>query len=200
MASNAITNADLESRLHEIDSVLRWAPRDHSGRIATLEKRLKEAKERCVGLDAAHAEAKWKAHRYRFVPLVGEHWARQLEARKQHLEAAEAQVKFLSFKLKKAQQQNEKRQVWQQMFAPEIKERQELKAERSRRARELGRERLSDVRLMGGVHGWDTPLTKRGEDRWLQRQGERELRRRAAEERRQEAQEAEQRRGQGRAT
>lgn len=182
---------DEEDRYREVGRRLWWRPRDRSKQLHRAEARLEGAKNLLKESEASHAEAKFKAHRYRWVPFVAGHWKEELRRRSEALEAAKAQVKWRELQLEKARARKHRREVWDALHAPEIAERQELSASRDQEVLRLGRKKLEELRRRpGSARGVDVSLvsTPHADEAWARRLGEQELRRQI------EAQRAERRR------
>lgn len=169
--AETLSDTALEERIEDQDRALRWRPRDRSKAVGRWERRLAAVEGKRTALDARLAECSYKAHRYRFVPWIGKSWANRREQAKADLEAAKAEAKWVRFKLEKARLACEKRKAWEQVFGPEISEREALRQERSRRQAAFGERRLSEMRSRGAeVPGTGSEAARR----WATLHGRRE--------------------------
>jgi multidrug resistance efflux pump len=168
-----------ERRLRTLNRQLRWRPRDRSRQVARAEAKLRTAKARLEQLEAQLAEARWKAHRYRWVPFLGAQWRKALLERQQEHEAVRSQVRWLEYQLDKARQKARRRQEWDRLHAPELSEREQLRQERQARILELGEAELA----RRPARQWRDEAMRRAEAEALGREA---LRRELREQQRQE--------------
>jgi hypothetical protein len=173
-----MSDLDREESLGRIDRTLRWAPRDRSRRIRRMEALKARVDARVYRASALEAEAIHKAHRYRLVPFLGRRWKEIAGQRTEERKAAEAEVKWVEYRLHQARQANRRRQEWAKTFAPELAARQTLRAARDRRIGQLGAERLDAARR--GEMGPYAEVPRAGspaERRWIAEAGRTEYRR-----------------------
>jgi len=161
-----------EERLARIDRMLRWAPRDRSRRIRRMEAIKTRVDAKVYAAKASEAEARYKARRFRWVPFVGAKWREAAKKRTEERKAAEAEAKYVEYRLTKARESNRRREEWAKTFAPHIAARQELRAERDQRIAVLGTERLEAARR-GELGPYADPPRQgsAAERRWITEQG-----------------------------
>lgn len=187
---------DKEDRYRELNRGLWWRPRDRSKQLRRADARLQAAKATLKSVEASHAEAKYKAHRYRWVPFLAGHWKEELRRRQEALDARKAQVKWLELQVEKARARQRKRSEWDAIHAPELALRQQMANDKQQEVLKLGKEKLAELRRNpGAARGVDVPLLTggRADAAYARQLGERELRRRLDAERAERRREREQR-------
>jgi len=167
----------LAREIRSVNKLLRWEPRDAMTKIERQRAKIRHIKDDLAHLDVGLSEAKWKAHRYRFIPLVGDHWGKKLKALREQEDAVKARLKWEQARLEKLRRRQDKREVWRAAHADDYAYRDELRNERQARVEKLGREKLGYLP--------DSRLTTTMHER-VKRAGEEELRRLRRQERRQQ--------------
>jgi hypothetical protein len=165
----------LAREIRSVSRLLRWEPRDVMTKIERQMAKIRHIKDDLARLDVGLSEAKWKAHRYRFVPLVGDHWSRKLKSLREQEDVVKARLKFEQARLEKLRRRQDKREVWRAAHADDFAYREELRNERQARVEKLGREKLGYLP--------DSRLTQSAQEK-VQRAGEEEIRRIRRQERR----------------